>query len=74
MIDCFSRDPSPPPKPPLPEHLCWSDPNTSITPPPLPPKKKRFRMQRLADDSFQKMDQSPITSSLERFEDCSENH
>lgn len=64
-IDQSLRDPSPPPKPPLPEHLCRSDPNTSITPPPLPPKKKTFRMQQLADDKF-RQDRLRIASSLER--------
>ncbi|CAH2005113.1 unnamed protein product [Acanthoscelides obtectus] len=58
------RDSSPPPKPPLPESLCRSDPNTSLTPPPLPPKKKNFRLHRLIDECYS--DHSPMTTSLER--------
>ncbi|KAJ8965473.1 hypothetical protein NQ314_004118 [Rhamnusium bicolor] len=58
------RDSSPPPKPPLPEGLCRSDPNNCITPPPLPPKKKNFRMQQMVGECFN-MGHSPITTSLE---------
>ncbi|KAJ8984636.1 hypothetical protein NQ317_009864 [Molorchus minor] len=59
------RDSSPPPKPPLPESLCKSDPISCVTPPPLPPKKKNYRLQQLMDGGYS-MDHSPITSSLER--------
>lgn len=59
------RDSSPPPKPPLPENLCRSDPSSCITPPPLPPKKKSFRAHLFMDESFS-VDHSPIASSLER--------
>ncbi|XP_049821190.1 guanine nucleotide-releasing factor 2 isoform X3 [Aethina tumida] len=51
------RDPSPPPKPPLPD-------SNSIRPPPLPPKKKNLKAQ-VMDDCF--CIESPITSSLERM-------
>lgn len=59
------RDSSPPPKPPLPENLCRSDPSSCVTPPPLPPKKKSFRAHPFMDESFN-VDHSPIASSLER--------
>ncbi|RZB41593.1 guanine nucleotide-releasing factor 2, partial [Asbolus verrucosus] len=63
------RDSSPPPKPPLPDGVLFSishsEPNSCITPPPLPPKKKNYRLHRLMDECYS-MDNSPIASSLER--------
>ncbi|XP_023311133.1 guanine nucleotide-releasing factor 2 isoform X5 [Anoplophora glabripennis] len=59
------RDSSPPPKPPLPENVCRSDPSSCVTPPPLPPKKKSFRAHPFMDEGFS-VDHSPIASSLER--------
>jgi Rap guanine nucleotide exchange factor 1 len=63
------RDSSPPPKPPLPDgvlfNISQSEPNSCITPPPLPPKKKNYKSHRLMDECYS-MDNSPIASSLER--------
>ncbi|XP_074039176.1 C3G guanyl-nucleotide exchange factor isoform X3 [Leptinotarsa decemlineata] len=60
------RDSIPPPKPPLPENLRRSNPDTCITPPPLPPKKKHFRMKQLIDDCHF-VDQSPSSNSFGRI-------
>ncbi|XP_050506905.1 guanine nucleotide-releasing factor 2 isoform X2 [Diabrotica virgifera virgifera] len=60
------RDPSPPPKPPLPENLRKSEPNNCITPPPLPPKKKHLKMQQLMDECMF-VDHSPSSNSFERI-------
>ncbi|XP_056640209.1 guanine nucleotide-releasing factor 2 isoform X1 [Diorhabda sublineata] len=60
------REPSPPPKPPLPENLRKSEQNNLITPPPLPPKKKNLKMQQLVDEcAF--VDHSPSSNSFERI-------
>ncbi|XP_072375962.1 guanine nucleotide-releasing factor 2-like, partial [Diabrotica undecimpunctata] len=60
------RDPSPPPKPPLPENLRKSEPNNCTTPPPLPPKKKHLKMQQLMDECMF-VDHSPSSNSFERI-------
>nr|XP_015838148.1 PREDICTED: guanine nucleotide-releasing factor 2 isoform X5 [Tribolium castaneum] len=63
------RDSSPPPKPPLPDgvlfNISHSEPSSCITPPPLPPKKKNYKLHRLTDECSS-LDNSPIASSLER--------
>lgn len=60
------REPSPPPKPPLPENLRKCEMNNLITPPPLPPKKKHLKMQQLVDEcGF--VDHSPSSNSFERI-------
>ncbi|XP_076257594.1 C3G guanyl-nucleotide exchange factor isoform X3 [Rhynchophorus ferrugineus] len=56
-------DQIPPPKPPLPDSLRTGI--YSVTPPPIPPKKKNQRLHHLVDDC-QSVDSSPIGSSLER--------
>ncbi|XP_030752643.1 guanine nucleotide-releasing factor 2 isoform X3 [Sitophilus oryzae] len=56
-------DPNPPPKPPLPDSLRTG--TYSVTPPPIPPKKKNQRLHHVVDDGHS-TDSSPIGSSLER--------
>lgn len=58
----------PPPKPPLPErHLDSIGGSGTITPPPLPPKKKN-RLRHISDDFSNELYNfsSPITNSFER--------
>ncbi|CAG9861022.1 unnamed protein product [Phyllotreta striolata] len=57
------REPSPPPKPPLPEFFRKSE---AATPPPLPPKKKHLKMQQLMDECAY-VDHSPSSNSFERI-------
>ncbi|XP_063912311.1 guanine nucleotide-releasing factor 2 isoform X2 [Zophobas morio] len=63
------RDSSPPPKPPLPDgvlfNISHSEPSSCITPPPLPPKKKNYKLHRPSKECCS-IDNSPVTSSLER--------